>query len=102
MQSTRLLASLALLTAAISTPLLAGDHQHHRKHDRQPATDMRRTDGHNQGMQAVAHTATSGAPGYGWRYFSSPAASRALVISPQGDYYYSSGTGLRWIATVQS
>ncbi len=102
MQSTTLLASIALLTAAISSPLLAGDHQRHRKHDRQAATDVRTTDGHNQGMQAVVHSATSDAPGYGWRYFTDPAVSRALVISPTGDYYYSSGTGLRWIAAEQS
>jgi len=101
MQRTTLLASIALLAAAISPPLLAGDHQHHRKHDRQLATDMRTTDGDGQGMQAVVHSAPSDAPGYGWRYFTDPAASRALAISPQGDYYYSSGTGLRWIAAAQ-
>ena len=102
MQRTTLLASIALLTATISTPLLAGEHQHHPNHERQPVTGMRATDGHSQGMQAVVHSATSDAPGYGWRYFTDPAVSRAVVISPQGDYYYSSGKGLRWIAAEQS
>ena len=101
MQPTALLASIALLAAAISPPLLAGDHQHNRKHDRQPATDMRPTDGDGQGMQAVAHSAAPHAPGYGWRYFTDPAVPRAVVISPQGDYYYSRGKGLRWIAAEQ-
>ena len=52
-------------------------------------------------MLAVAHSAAPDAPGYGWRYFSDPAVPRAVVISPQGDYYYSRGKGLRWIAAKQ-
>lgn len=101
MQPTALLASIALMAAATSLPVLAGDHQHHRKHDRQPVADNRTTNGNNHGMQAVTHSAISDEPGYGWCYFTDPAASRALVIGPQSDYYYSFGTGLRWIASAQ-
>ena len=61
----------------------------------------RRTD-RDHGMQVVANNAAPDAPGYGWRYFSDPVARRAVVISPQGDYYYSRGKGLHWIAAEQS
>lgn len=109
MKSTSLLALLAMLAAAISTPLMAGDHKHapqcdcqyDRQCDRQPATDMRAKDGFDIGMQAVPHGASADTPGYGWRYFADPDARRAVVISPQGDYYYSYGKGLRWIAAEQ-
>ncbi len=101
MQPTALLASIALLAAAISTPLLAGDRKHNREPARQHATENRSSEGFDQGMLAVAHSAAPDAPGYGWRYFSDPAVPRAVVISPQGDYYYSRGKGLRWIAAKQ-
>ena len=104
MQPTALLASIALMAAAISTPLLAGDREHEQRHDRQQTTEKRASDGSNgfdHGMQTVVHEAAADAPGYGWRYFTDPAVSRAVVISPQGDYYYSRGKGLRWIAAKQ-
>lgn len=102
MQSTTVLASIAMLAAAISTPLLAGDRGHDHRRDRQRATEMRSAEGSDSGMQVVPHDAVADAPGYGWRYFTDPAAPRAVVISPQGDYYYSRGKGLRWIAAEQS
>jgi len=44
-----------------------------------------------------------GERGHGWRYFSDPEARRAVVISPEGDYYLSRrGKGLRWVAAEQS
>ena len=101
MKSTTLLASIAILTAAISTPLLAGDRGQDHKRDREQTTEIRSADGFDHGMQAVAHSAVADAPGYGWRYFTDPAARRAVVISPQGDYYYSRGKGLSWIAAEQ-
>lgn len=102
MKSTTLLALLAMLAATISTPVLAGDREHVAQGDRKHATDKRMTDGFDHGMQAVPHSALPDTPGYGWRYFSDPAARRAVVISPQGDYYYSRGKGLRWIAAEQT
>ncbi|MGP1629123.1 MAG: hypothetical protein ACTS5V_04230 [Giesbergeria sp.] len=100
MQPTSLLASIALLAASISTPLLATDREHDQA--RQNATEARSEDGFDHGMKVVANSAAADSPGYGWQYFSDPAARRAVVISPQGDYYYSShGKGLRWIAAVQ-
>lgn len=102
MQPTPLLASIALLAAAIHMPVLAGDRENDPQRDRPHTTDMRAADGVRQGMQSVAHSAASDAPGYGWRYFSDPAARVAVVISPQRDYYYSHrGQGLRWIAAEQ-
>ena len=102
MQLTTHFTSIALLTAAISTPVLAADHEHKSKHHRPHATDMRAADGFDNGMKVVPHNAERDAPGYGWRYFSDPQARRAVVISPQGDYYYSHrGRGLHWIAAEQ-
>lgn len=49
-------------------------------------------------MQVVANHAAEGTRAYGWRYFSDPQTHRAVVISPEGDYYLSRGKGLRWVA----
>src|SRR5574340_597528 len=46
------------------------------------------------GMQAVATQTTIGQPGYGWRYFVDARQARAVVISPEGNYFYSHGKGL--------
>jgi hypothetical protein len=58
----------------------------------------RRAERHDRGMQFVPTTAGPGEPGHGWQYFSDPAAVNAVVISPQGEYFYSRGRGLRLIA----
>ncbi|MFO1286681.1 MAG: hypothetical protein U1F49_09155 [Rubrivivax sp.] len=52
-------------------------------------------------MQVVPTSTRAGEPGHGWRYFSDPAARRAVVISPQGEYYFSRGKGLRLVAVTQ-
>jgi hypothetical protein len=67
------------------------------------ASDARRSRGSGaaQGMRAVLTTARPGEPGYGWRYFSDPVAATAVVISPQGEHYFSRGDGLRLIAVSQ-
>ena len=101
MKSIAILAVLAVLAAASSTPLLAGHRAHDPDCDHQRVTDKRAKDGFDHGMQAVPHGASPDAPGYGWRYFADPTERRAVVISPQGDYYYSHGKGLRWIAAEQ-
>ena len=102
MKTTTLLASIAILAAAISTPLLAADREHNPQRDRQHVSEQRAADWFDHGMHAVSHDAAPNAPGHGWRYFSDPAARVAVVISPQGDYYYSNrGKGLRWIAAEQ-
>lgn len=59
------------------------------------------TDYYDYAMQPVANNAAAGENAWGWRYFSDPNAYRAVVISPAGDYYLSSGRGLRWIAGTQ-
>lgn len=71
----------------------AGDHRQQTKGVRQtPAVDT--------GMQGVPTAAGPGQPGHGWRYFSYPAALRAVVISPKGEYFFSQGDGLRLVATT--
>ena len=99
MPSTPLFVSITLLAAAISTPLLAGDHD--QRSDRQQVSDKRAAGGFDYRMQVVGHDAAPDTPGHGWRYFSDPAGRRAVVISPQGDYYYSRGKGLHWVAAEQ-
>jgi hypothetical protein len=102
MQPTSLLASIVLLAAAVSTPLLAGDRDRDHERNRKHATDTRAANGFDHGMQAIPNSATPDAPGYGWRYFSDPTAHRAVVISPQGDYYYSHGKGLRRVVAAST
>ena len=53
MKSTTLLASIAILAAAISTPLVARDREHDSQRDRQYVTDKRAKDGFDHGMQEV-------------------------------------------------
>lgn len=55
----------------------------------------------SSGMQPVLTTAAPGQPGYGWRYFSDPVSAIAVVISPQGEHYFSRGDGLRPIAVSE-
>ncbi len=100
MRTTTLLATLALLTATIGTPALAASHSH--KHQRAQPVSAPADDGYDHGMQTVPHSAAPKQPGHGWQYFSDPATLRAVVISPQGDYYLSRGRGLRWVAAAQT
>ena len=90
-----------MLIAAISTPLVARDRKQETQPDRRNVTDKRTKDGVDLGFQEVRHSASVNTPGNGWRYFTDAAARRAVVISPQGDYYYSRGKGLYWIAAEQ-
>lgn len=100
MQSTTLLASIGMLAAFIGGPALAADHGQSR-HERPRVADARHAGNGTKGMQVVPHNAGTDEPGYGWQYFTDPAAGRAVVISPQGDYYYSRGKGLRWVTGPQ-
>jgi len=97
-KSTTLLVSLTILVAAISTPLAARDRKQESQPDRRNVTDPLTKDGVDLGFQEIHHSASANTPGNGWRYFTDPTARRAVVISPQGDYYYSRGKGLYWIA----
>ena len=101
MKSIAILASIAVMATAISTPLVAGDRKNDAQRDRQQVTDKRTKVGFDNGLQEVRHGASPNTPGNGWRYFTDPAARRAVVISPQGDYYYSRGRGLQWVAAEQ-
>ncbi|QTD45606.1 hypothetical protein [Ottowia testudinis] len=100
MKSTVLLASIAVLAASFSAPLLAQgrDHGQDRGHDRRHAAPLSTASGAARSMQAVDNAAQPGQRAHGWRYFSDPAWQHAVVISPQGDYYFSRGDGLRWVA----
>ena len=102
MQANPLFIAIALVTAAISSPLMAGDQDSDAVRERAETSEQRSSNGFDHGMQAVPHDATPGTRAYGWRYYSDPAARRAVVISPEGDYYYSRGKGLHWIAAEQT
>ena len=106
--STMRIASIALLSATLSAPVLAADNDPEQAQDSAPQqaaekpSPLRRTgDIFDHRMKPVANGAAANTPGHGWRYFSDPAARRAVVISPQGDYYFSRGKGLRWVAAEQ-
>lgn len=96
MQSTAFLAALGMLAALAGNPALAGDTD--AAHDRQRAADTNP----KRGMQVVPNPSGPSERSHGWRYFSDPSALRAVVISPQGDYYFSRGKGLRWVAGTPS
>ena len=106
--STMRIASIALLSATLSAPVLAADNEQDPAQDSAPqqaaekqAPQRRAGDHFDHRMKPVANGAAANTPGHGWRYFSDPAARRAVVISPQGDYYFSRGKGLRWVAAEQ-
>ncbi len=94
MKSTILLASAALLALSACAPL--------QGIERERAALASDISGYDYGMQPVSTAAGAGTRAHGWRYFSDPATHRAVVISPQGDYYLSRGKGLRWVAGAQN
>jgi hypothetical protein len=77
-------AALCLAAATVSASAFADEHRKTARENRQQGSDM----------QAVPVAAKDGEPGHDWRYFSDARMSRAIVISPGGDYYYSQGAGL--------
>jgi len=74
---------------------------HHSRRNQEKTRLTRTGDGVDRGMQAVLTAVGPGQPGDGWLYFSDPAAGRAVVITPQGDYFLSRGKGLRLVAVTQ-
>lgn len=71
------------IAAMTSVPSHADDH----------GKEARRNHQIDSGMQAVSNAATTGQPGYGWRYFADARNGKAVAISPSGDYFYSPGHG---------
>ncbi|HJV67701.1 hypothetical protein [Ideonella sp.] len=106
MKSPLLFASIATLAVIGGASSLAYADESHRdgandRHDRAHTERRSHGGGMDHGMQAVPTSASPGEPAHGWRYFSDPAATRAVVISPQGEYYLSRGRGLRLVAVTQ-
>lgn len=79
--------ALGIAAATIGLAAHAGDHRKASKDPRHAAS----------GMQLVAVSPKAGEPGHGWQYFSDARKSRAVVIHPNGDYYYSRGEGLQLV-----
>ncbi len=79
--------ALTLAAALMGVSSLAGEYRRDSKEHRHAAA----------GMQAIDVSPENGAPGDGWQYFSDARKSRAVVISPTGDYYYSQGRGLQLV-----
>jgi hypothetical protein len=99
MKSTLLITSIGLLAAFTGSAVLA-DSRHSRDDDNdQPRVQHR--DAKDAVMQTVPVNARPGEPGDGWRYYSNAAAHTAVVISPQGEYFYSRGKGPRLIAVTR-
>ena len=104
MKSTTFLTSIALAAAVISAPLLLGGCAQQVEPLRNAQKVVQQThyaDVYDYRMQPLPNDASVRAPAYGWRYFADISEPRAVVISPQGDYYYSRGEGLSWIAAEQ-
>lgn len=95
MKTTALLTTIALAAVTITA---ASAHARDREH----ARPQIRASVANENMQPVPNTASAGERAHGWQYFCDPAERRAVVISPQGDYYLSQGRGLRWVAGAQT
>ena len=98
MPSTRTFTYIAWLAASLSVSACAGMGSAPEA-EAQPLQHS--ADGFDHGMQVIRYDAVPHTPSYGWRYFSDPTARRAVAISPQGDYYYSCGKGLHWVAAEQ-
>ncbi|CAG0986757.1 hypothetical protein GEOBC_02139 [Geobacteraceae bacterium] len=79
--------ALTLAAAMMGASSHAGEHRRGSK-DRHHAA---------AGMRTVAVSPKIGEPGHGWQYFSDARRTRAVVISPNGDYYYSQGKGLQLV-----
>ncbi len=95
--NTTALISAALLASFFSAPLLAGQHDEGQQRDaahRRTLADKRSL----QDMQVVPTRVSAQEAGHGWQFFSDPATHHAVAISPQGDYYFSRGKGLHWVA----
>ncbi|WP_088285657.1 hypothetical protein [Ideonella sp. A 288] len=78
---------LCLAAALTSFSSHAGDHRKESRVDR---------DGKSV-LQAITVRAKAGEPGHGWQFFSDAPRRRAVVISPNGHYYYSHGEGLELV-----
>ena len=74
---------LGIAVAMTGVPSHADDHGKEARSNHQA----------DSGMQVISNAATSGQPGYGWRYFADARKGRAVAISPGGDYFYSQGHG---------
>lgn len=79
--------ALIFAAALVGVSSQAGEHRRASKEHRQAAA----------GLQAIAVSPRPGEPGHGWQYFSDARKARAVVISPNGDYYYSRGEGLHLV-----
>ena len=107
MKSARIFASLGVLATLTSIAAVAevqppraqaGVADACRADERAPARLPR---GYDRGMKEVPAQAGPGEPGHGWRYFADTEARRAVVISPQGEYFHSSGKGLHLVSVTQ-
>ena len=78
------------LVLAAALPGFAAHAGEHRKASRDAHPSAK-------GMQVVAVAPAPGEPGHGWQYFSDAHKGRAVVISPNGDYFYSRGDGMKLV-----
>lgn len=76
-----------MAAATLGSVAQAGDHREASKAHRRAAA----------GMQAVAVSPKAGDPARGWRHFSDARATRAVVISPNGEYFHSRVEGLQLV-----
>jgi hypothetical protein len=86
--------ALAIALAAGTAYGSDDDSRSHRERDARAA----HADAARGAFQTVPNAAAPGEPAFGWQYFADAAGRRAVVISPEGTYYFSRGKGLRAVA----
>ena len=79
--------ALTLAAAMVGVSAHRGDHRRESEDRRHAAAEM----------QTISVSPKIGEPGHGWQYFSDARKARAVVINPNGDYYYSRGDGLQLV-----
>lgn len=100
MNKTLFSVSMGFLAVTSSGLSMAGSHDVRGHVAGKAPVGVRQEPAVDTGMQAVPTDAGPGQPGYGWLYFSNPAARRAVVISPEGEYFFNQGHGLRLVTTT--
>ena len=89
-------------STAVNTDGASRDTDRHNRRGRDDGHDGPTHQAAQRGMQALPISAGPGEPAHGWRYYTDASGDRAVVISPQGEYFLSRGEGLHLVAVTQS
>jgi hypothetical protein len=96
MHTTRSIVLSGLLALA-AAGAFADDTRQDRDREGDRAADATHGERIRGALAVVPNGAAANEPGHGWQYFSDAAHRRAVVVSPQGVYFFSRGKGLRQV-----